>query len=312
MLSMGDPAPWFVARSTVNPKFVFDTVGGRYIILTFFGSAANPASRRILNDIEQNQHRFDVENALFFGVSTDPDDEAQQRVRQQFQGIIYFWDFDLAVSRLYEVAAKEGQAYQPQSIILSPSLRTLAVLPFDGSPETHVARLFNILSGYPPIKNSTGLPPVICIPHILEPEFCQHLIGLYQRHGGHETGVMRDISGKTYGVADYSVKRRSDYDISDPNVLAALQNRLQRRLLPEIKKCFHFNTTHIEHYIVACYDASVGGYFRAHRDNVSLITAHRKFAVTINLNADYEGGNLRFPEYGPVTMRAPIGGAIVF
>jgi len=35
--------------------------------------------------------------------------------------------------------------------------------------------------------------------------------------------------------------------------------------------------------------------------------------VTINLNAgDYEGGDLRFPEFGQRTYRAPTGGAILF
>ena len=35
--------------------------------------------------------------------------------------------------------------------------------------------------------------------------------------------------------------------------------------------------------------------------------------MTINLNADdYEGGDLRFPEFGPRTYRAPTGGAVVF
>jgi predicted 2-oxoglutarate/Fe(II)-dependent dioxygenase YbiX len=35
--------------------------------------------------------------------------------------------------------------------------------------------------------------------------------------------------------------------------------------------------------------------------------------VTINLNAeDYEGGDLRFPEYGRQTYRAPTGGACIF
>ncbi len=34
--------------------------------------------------------------------------------------------------------------------------------------------------------------------------------------------------------------------------------------------------------------------------------------VTINLNADYEGGDLRFPEYGARTCRPPPGGACVF
>ena len=42
-------------------------------------------------------------------------------------------------------------------------------------------------------------------------------------------------------------------------------------------------------------------------------TAHRKFAVSLNLNAeDYEGGDLRFPEFGQRTYRPPTGGATVF
>jgi predicted 2-oxoglutarate/Fe(II)-dependent dioxygenase YbiX len=40
---------------------------------------------------------------------------------------------------------------------------------------------------------------------------------------------------------------------------------------------------------------------------------HRRFAVTINLNAeDYEGGDLRLPEFDRRTYRAPTGGAVVF
>jgi predicted 2-oxoglutarate/Fe(II)-dependent dioxygenase YbiX len=69
----------------------------------------------------------------------------------------------------------------------------------------------------------------------------------------------------------------------------------------------------MERYLIACYDAAGGGYFRPHRDNTTNATLHRRFAVTINLNAeDYEGGDLRFPEFGPKSYRAPTGGAVVF
>jgi predicted 2-oxoglutarate/Fe(II)-dependent dioxygenase YbiX len=55
----------------------------------------------------------------------------------------------------------------------------------------------------------------------------------------------------------------------------------------------------------------MGGQFQPHRDNTTKGTAHRRFAVTINLNdEEYEGGDLRFPEYGPRTYRAPTGGAV--
>ncbi|HEX7623591.1 MAG TPA: 2OG-Fe(II) oxygenase, partial [Anaeromyxobacteraceae bacterium] len=76
---------------------------------------------------------------------------------------------------------------------------------------------------------------------------------------------------------------------------------------------YQFQVTRIERYMVACYDAADGGYFRAHRDNETLGTAHRKFACSINLNAEeFEGGDLRFPEFGPRTYRPPTGGAVIF
>jgi predicted 2-oxoglutarate/Fe(II)-dependent dioxygenase YbiX len=80
-----------------------------------------------------------------------------------------------------------------------------------------------------------------------------------------------------------------------------------------VKRAYQFEATRIERWLVACYDGGTGGHFRAHRDNTTKGTAHRKFACTINLNADdYDGGDLRFPEFGPRTYRAPTGGAVIF
>jgi hypothetical protein len=74
--------------------------------------------------------------------------------------------------------------------------------------------------------------------------------------------------------------------------------------LPALEQAFQFRATRMERYLVACYDASRGGHFRAHRDNITRGTAHRRFAVTINLNAgEFEGGELCFPEFGPRPYR---------
>lgn len=113
MLTPGDPAPWFEARSSVNPRFVFDTAAGRYIVMTFFGSAGHAPSRRVLDAIEANQSRFDIFNAVFFGVSADPDDERLARVKQQFPGVVYFWDFDRSIARLYGAAGADNNQYTP-------------------------------------------------------------------------------------------------------------------------------------------------------------------------------------------------------
>jgi predicted 2-oxoglutarate/Fe(II)-dependent dioxygenase YbiX len=82
--------------------------------------------------------------------------------------------------------------------------------------------------------------------------------------------------------------------------------------LPEIQKAFGFAVTRVERWTVACYAANEGGHFAAHRDNGTPGTAHRKFACSINLNGDFEGGDLRFPEFGWRRYRPPVGGAVVF
>jgi predicted 2-oxoglutarate/Fe(II)-dependent dioxygenase YbiX len=63
---------------------------------------------------------------------------------------------------------------------------------------------------------------------------------------------------------------------------------------------------------VSCYASEDGGHFRPHRDNTTRGTSHRRFAVSINLNSEFEGGEVGFPEYGPRTYKAPAGGAVVF
>jgi predicted 2-oxoglutarate/Fe(II)-dependent dioxygenase YbiX len=108
-------------------------------------------------------------------------------------------------------------------------------------------------------------------------------------------------------------KKRRDAAIEDEGLREETRVAIKRRLLPEVEKAFRFKVTRIERYIVARYDAEDGGYFRPHRDNLTDGTAHRQFACSINLNAeDFEGGDLRFPEYGMRTYRPPTGGAVVF
>ena len=314
MLVPGDPAPWFDVRSTVNPNFHFDTAAGRYVVLCFFGSAAHPACRRVVDDFEQNHARFDIENFCFCGVSTDPDDEKLARVKQQWPGVVYFWDFDRAVSRRCGALSPDGTQFYAHTLVFDPSLHVIGLLPIDmNHPVTHVGQVMQFMASLPPVRSINNIAPVLVLPGVFEPDFCRMLINLYEKHGGEELGFMRDIDGQTVRMNDYSQKRRTDYTITDPALLDEVRSRFQRRVMPEIKKAYQFDATHIERYIVSCYDSNPGGYFRAHRDDISKGTAHRRFAVSINLNAEeYEGGVLRFPEYGATAYKAPSGAAVVF
>jgi predicted 2-oxoglutarate/Fe(II)-dependent dioxygenase YbiX len=65
--------------------------------------------------------------------------------------------------------------------------------------------------------------------------------------------------------------------------------------------------------ILWCYEAQHHGFFNRHRDNTTKGTAHRRFAMTLNLNTgDYDGGYLRFPEFGNQLYRPGVGEALIF
>ncbi|MEZ5925323.1 MAG: 2OG-Fe(II) oxygenase [Hyphomicrobiaceae bacterium] len=317
-LRAGDPAPWFVQRSSNSEAFKFDTVGGRYVLMCFLVSAADPRARRALTLLRTHRTLFDDDKLAFFGVSNDPKDETEKRLVQQTPGIRFFWDFDGRVGKAYGTLPQEAGAGISKArqlwFLLDPALRVMAALPFteDGAEIAEIGRL---IDGLPPLGERMGFhvqAPVLVLPDVFEPEFCEHLIGLYETHGGTESGFMRDVGGKTVMLNDHGHKRRSDFVIEDDALVRETQARFQRRVVPEIKKAYQFTVTRMERYIVSCYESATGGHFNAHRDNTTKGTAHRRFAVSVNLNSAFEGGLVSFPEYGPKGLKAPAGGAVVF
>lgn len=304
----GDPVPKFrLPALGGNANYAFDTVAGRYIVLLFFGSAGNERTREALALVEREAALFDDHKACFFGVTVNREDEAQGRIAQTLPGRRFFLDYGGAVSRGYG-AIDEQARFRPYWLLLDIDLRVLAAAELDEGEA-----LLDRLRRLPPPAQIDRVAPVIVVPQVLEPALCRRLIDLYDEHGGEDSGFMREVDGKTVGLIDHSHKKRADWTIDDDDLRVELRGRVERRLVPEIRRAFQFPVSRMERYIVARYDGETGGFFRPHRDNTTSGTAHRRFACTINLNAeDYEGGDLRFPEYGCRTYRAPTGGAVVF
>lgn len=321
MLGVGDPAPWFAGRTAANPEFHFDTIAGRYVVLCFFGSAGNPAVAAMLGELWRRTDVFDGRHAMLWGVSCDAEDERTGRIADQPPGCRVFWDFDFRISALYGICERADAAtpwrYSPTTVILDPNLRVLAVFPFPG-PGAHATRVADYVSLLPRwgrAEPGTPSPPILICPRVFEPAFCRELIALYERHGGEESGVMRTdpVTGQTIGVMDRRAKQRRDYTIMEPEMRQRILAAFRRRLFPEVHKAFQFEATQVERYLIACYSAEEGGHFGSHRDNLTKMTSHRQFAVTVNLNAEeYEGGGLRFPEYDRRVYWPPTGGALVF
>ena len=316
----GDPAPQFYPRSSINPRYAFHTAAGRYVVLCFFGSAGDPHSQAAIAAVQSRRGFFDDVTACFFGISNDPQDEAGKRVADDYPGYEFFWDFDFAAARLYGVAAKDVSPADPSHtwrrlwFVLDPLLRVMRAIPFQ-SDRSDIPALLSYLDSLPPPSLFAGfeLPvPILVMPNVFEPDFCRKLIALYDSHGGQATGVFRDIAGQNAGIEDDNFKRRRDYYIEDRAIIFETQARIARRVAPEIARLHFFKASRMERYIIGCYSAQEGGHFEAHRDNTMLVSAHRRFAVTINLNDDYDGGELSFPEYSTRKFKPPVGCAVVF
>ncbi len=317
-IAVGEPAPWFRQRSSSRAEFAFDTVAGRYIVLCFFGTAGDEQGQRMLQLVDEHRDLFDDTHAAFFGISLDPADEREHRIRESLPGVRFFMDFDAVVSRMYGAAplhaTRDVRDIRRAWFVLDPDLRVRAIFPAwaDGS---EIPAVVHCLRALPPVDLAAGQvvqAPVLILPDVLDAELCQRLMVLHQSTGGRETGFMREVDGKTTAIVDHKHKRRRDCVIDDDTVRLQLQKLVMRRVVPQIRKAFQFSVTRMERYIVACYDAASGGFFRAHRDNTTRGTAHRRFAVSVNLNDDFDGGEVAFPEYGTRTYRASARGAVVF
>ena len=300
-LLLGDPAPTFSTQGVSNPRYVFDTAAGRYLLLAIV--PAGPAVERAAALLEARRAAFDDLHASAFILIVGPD-EARADRQDSLPGRRFLFDEAGAAAALYGVQDAE------RWVLIDPALHVMGMV----GAEAAEALLDRVATLPPPNRHGgfPGMAPVLVAPRIFEPGFCEQLIALYRQTGGEPSGFMREVDGVTTLMMNDQHKRRSDVLVEEDALQKQVVARLNRRLIPQIEKAFNFKPTRIERYLVARYDGETGGFFRPHRDNTTKGTAHRRFAVSINLNGDYDGGDLRFPEFGDRTYRPPPGGACVF
>ncbi|HEX5276997.1 MAG TPA: 2OG-Fe(II) oxygenase [Fluviicoccus sp.] len=314
---IGEPAPWFVAPSSVNPAFHFDTLGGHHIVLCFLGDCRNPAARSILESFLNAQAELSQREVVFLAVTCNPDDQPLSNLISYTGYVKFIWDFNQHVSSLYgciEHDSGTASRYRPVTVVINSLLQIAAALPWR-DPSTHASDVLDYCRRQPQRMTGVALAqaPVLRVPGVLSADDCSMLIRLYRESGGNPSGFMRLESGRTVPAFDPDFKRRRDIRLEDhPDMQRRVSRRIETRLLPYIRHALRFDPTRFERYVVGCYDARDHGTFLPHRDNTSPGTRHRRFAMSLPLNEDYIGGDLRFPEFGMQRYRPAAGEAIVF
>lgn len=147
--------------------------------------------------------------------------------------------------------------------------------------------------------SARNLPaPVLVIPDAIDEALAEDLIHYLDDHV--------DIGF----VADGDFKRRIHIH-PDKGLEYRLDDKLCKSVLPEIEKVFYSEISHRETYKICRYDGANSGKFGKHRDTIAP-HLHRRYAITLVLNDDYEGGGIAFPEYNTDVLSIPKYGAVVF
>lgn len=314
-LDVGDPAPVINALDDRGQPVSSrdDDITGRPILLIFCRDPGDPAALQELAAISGEAERVTAQGASIFAVA--PQSVEANAAWRRAQDIRF-----PVLADEGNVLAAYGLAEAGPSVacvLLDPAHRVMHIAEGAGAASRTLDRLRAQQRGEP--ARLRAHPPVLVLPRVLAPDECAYLIEAFHRCVRVWESDGRTTEGFRNEAGDFQVRHHGQYGslrefvVRDPSVQRLLDLRFQRRVLPEMRKAFQTAPTGREGYRISCYDAAEGGSLRPHRDDSVPRIAHRRFTVTVNLNAgEYEGGELRFPEYGDQLYEVERGTAIVW
>jgi len=178
--------------------------------------------------------------------------------------------------------------------------------------DEEINAVFACLKARAPVRICEGpQAPLLLIPNVLSQEMCSEVIATFNASESFPGLTKILVDGVWHNMVDTTNKRRRDAAIPAGALAQQLGDILFYRISGEIRRAFCFPVTRCQYLQVGCYDAQDRGGFLAHRDNDVPTNSFRRWALSLNLNDDYDGGGLHFPEYG-CTYHFPAGTAAIF
>lgn len=296
LVSTGERAADFVARRGDGQATRFyGYVGGAPAVVIFSGAGGEPAATAVRDRLRSELGPDVTMHVVATADVTEP---------------ATFSDPQGMVHDAYG-AAPDGD---PVSVVVDPNVRVVATCAHPDAA-VGVAAVTDAVAAATQTDDGAVArrhAPVLLVPDALSPTLCADLMARWEQAGAVETGVEATVGDGRSETADRQRKRRRDHTVTDPDLQRTLSVHIGRRVFPELRKAFAYSASRFEGFKIGCYEARDAGFFTAHRDNLSPSTAHRRFALTLNLNSDYDDGELRFPEYGFDRYRPAPGEALVF
>ncbi len=294
-----------------------DHLSGKSLVLLFLNDASAATAVPVLKAFSASRDKLDQFNATVVAIGSTSD-AVHNRALKRSSG----FDWPVAGDSTGAVFASYGLHKEHDTairiVVLTP-LRQVRVW-FDTPDDINetVSEIMDLLKNTQVAEEARWAPPhapILMVPNVFSREECGQLIQSFETGGPLMVRPPRpgEIAGD-YKIPVYEHDRqdRVDQIIKDKDTLAFLDERIWGRVTPMIKKAFAFEVTRREDLHIARYVGDRGGYQMGHRDNTSAATAYRRFALSMSLNEDFEGGEIVFKEFSPRGYRPPAGTAMVF
>lgn len=310
-LAVGDIAPDVALRALDGATIDLrgDTIAGNPIAILFCPKFTDAVAEAIAG-FGAREVGFAAAGARLVAITLEP----AKIAAEQALSFPVLLDRNGDVFRAYNADARDA----PTTVVLRANHHVAAILKDvpGAQPREALGVVERLAAERQPVLMAPH-PPVLIVPDVLSREDCRRLIKVYEtrgktfvdpKHGDDKMTTDYKMRIPEYGRAD-----RIDHWLVEADTNNFIDGRLQARLFPEIRRAFQYRITRREMMRIGCYTGSRGGEQHGHRDDSEPIAAHRRFATSINLNTEeYEGGELRYPEFGDQRYRPETGAAIVF
>ena len=291
---------------------------GRPMILVFAGGPPDSPAERFLEKLAAESVSIEARAHLLI---LNADSQSENAARAERLGLPFPILSDSEAKALSLLGPLSTESSEPTDlyarrvsvVVADRNCRVLGI-DRDIDQESYLPGLIRLLDTLDREPGQVVRPkaPVLYVPRVLDPDDRRRLMDLYETGGNSPTGVFYSPTDTAGGTLDSEAKRRRDHVITEAAVANDLGVVIGKRVVPEIFKAFGFRVKYVKEFKIGCYDADSEGFFRPHRDNFAEVGG-RRFAMSLNLNTgDYEGGSLRFPEFGPDLYSPAAGDAIVF
>ncbi len=315
LLERGDYMPLFEALDVNSKPITIERFAGKHTLLFFLPSNDLQMLDTFFRLLQQQitlQKMPEVWQLFVLDASALRLKEIKEKLRLPH---LLLADPDRKIAASVGVCKKHEAHFMPVGFVLNQALKIISVYKNNDLAQittaivTETTALANarreLLAASPAIISEVG--PALIVPDAFTPEMCDKCLHSFRTGHTFEGTVGADAT-KGYKP---NAKIRQDH-IPLPALAAEIDDKLSRSLFPEIKKVFGLDVTFRELYKIGLYSGEKKGFFVPHRDNFDYPLGYRRYAMTLQLTDDFEGGGLRFPEYDNKVYRPARGSAIVF